>query len=91
MVGSSSPWGGSKSSRPDGWRLTALVFGHLSTLDRLTCLFFCTVITVLAILHRCLKREGLCNWEQLEKDIGRHISVLVMKQVLEEVVELKVS
>ena len=47
-----------------------MVFGHLSTLDRLTCLFFCTVITVLAILHRCLKREGLCNWEQLEKDIG---------------------
>ena len=68
-----------------------MVFGHLSTLDRLTCLFFCTVITVLAILHRCLKREGLCDWKQLEKDIGPHISVLVMKQVLEEVVELKVS
>ena len=33
MVGLSSPWGGSKSSRPDGWRLTALVFGHLSALD----------------------------------------------------------
>ena len=28
--------GGSKSSRPDGWRLAALVFGHLSALDRMT-------------------------------------------------------
>ena len=28
MVGLSSPWGGSNSSRPDGWRLAALVFGH---------------------------------------------------------------
>ena len=36
MVGLSSPWGGSNSSRPDGWRLTALVFGHLSALDRMT-------------------------------------------------------
>ena len=38
-----------------------------------------------------MSQEGLCNWEQIEKDIGPHISVLVMKQVLEEVVELKVS
>ena len=36
MVGLSSPWGGSNSSRPDGWRLAALVFGHLSALDRMT-------------------------------------------------------
>ena len=36
MVGLSSPWGGSKYSRPDGWRLAALVFGHLSALDSVT-------------------------------------------------------
>ena len=68
------------------WKLG---FGHLSS-DFF--LFFCTVFrTIHNNLQKLTKEvsgEGLCNWEQLENHSGPHISLLlVLKQVLEEMVE----